>query len=553
MTQFHLITIAFFAALPAIAQPATQPADGRPGDNPPATEQSTTQPTTQPYETPPDRLIHIQKDAEVEVLGFSDDGNTLYLYAGVTQLNIGGLLLYYWPEAAAILVVLILLRWLVRVARRPQFPGEEHCRRCNYLLKNLPSARCPECGTELTPRNRLPGRRRWPRMVIASILILAAATAWLCTKAHLPREGTVGNWLNWRSIRLGEWAAAASQEWANRHLDYDDLVLLADVKQGSFRKVCRIENRIRNPVLSPDRKSVFGWYWEPTEKARFGGGGGGGRRGDGGFGGIPVSDMDSEIAQVDLSTGTITKRIPKVAYDYRFNPSIHITPLGCARVLFVRSSNWESRVQALDIETGRTLNNLNLDHDIDRWPEMRVLTDGGHDIAVVWTVSFARDKAPPAAPVFGQGGSHFDRPVGTKNVRAWDPATGKILSGFSVTGDWCTSDAGKFYMSNDTDAGVVLDTWDIFTGKKLASGNLTGPKAGRLTVRHNTLILQTPTWESAGDPLDTSEAHALNLKTGEHTRWVLDELAEPVLSRDGRRLAVLQRHHRGDVCIYNLP
>lgn len=79
----------------------------------------------------------------------------------------------------ALLVGLLILRAGLRGRRRGVDP---HCRRCDYLLVGIDSAKCPECGAALTPRNVVRGerlRRRgaiWVRAPMAGAgLLLSAA------------------------------------------------------------------------------------------------------------------------------------------------------------------------------------------------------------------------------------------------------------------------------------------------------------------------------------------------------------------------------------------
>jgi len=63
---------------------------------------------------------------------------------------------------------------LVSGSRARRVGTEPHCRKCEYILLHLESARCPECGTPISPRNTISGehQRRWRRAVVGIILII---------------------------------------------------------------------------------------------------------------------------------------------------------------------------------------------------------------------------------------------------------------------------------------------------------------------------------------------------------------------------------------------
>src|SRR5688500_341954 len=68
------------------------------------------------------------------------------------------------------------------VLRRSLFPrprgSEPHCRKCDYLLVNLTSTKCPECGVALTEDNVVHGRRaRRPGLAAFGFLLLLVALA----------------------------------------------------------------------------------------------------------------------------------------------------------------------------------------------------------------------------------------------------------------------------------------------------------------------------------------------------------------------------------------
>ena len=62
---------------------------------------------------------------------------------------------------------------------RGRWVGDEpHCRKCNYNLTGLPSQQCLECGTDVSGKNVVIGRRhrRWRALVPAPLLLLVSIT-----------------------------------------------------------------------------------------------------------------------------------------------------------------------------------------------------------------------------------------------------------------------------------------------------------------------------------------------------------------------------------------
>jgi hypothetical protein len=82
--------------------------------------------------------------------------------------------------AASAALALALVAMLLRRERRCDCLPR--CARCGYIVRGVPSARCPECGSRLYPRGvrfpgffRRPGPR--PRVELWSLLVIAAWVA----------------------------------------------------------------------------------------------------------------------------------------------------------------------------------------------------------------------------------------------------------------------------------------------------------------------------------------------------------------------------------------
>ncbi|MFI5378307.1 MAG: hypothetical protein ACHRHE_03290 [Tepidisphaerales bacterium] len=450
-------------------------------------------PVTQPALTPPDRTIRIQTEADVYVLEFTADSKSVYAEADVRQVNVWRVILYHWPEAAAVVSGLLLLRRLIRVARLPQVSGEEHCRRCNYLLKNLLSQQCPECGTELTPANRLPGRRRRPRVVVVASLLTGIALAYLLTAHRLPREGRPSDWLDWRSMRLAEWAEEANQHWITRHVQRDHVVFLVNVNDGSVRKFCRVQlgdNRASlYSVLSADRRFLF-----CTELAY--------RHGD-----------TIGVAQIDLATGKVIRRfedtfVVGVASRTLFIEGPYATPATPAGEAGGRGGGGKSPpraayLRALDIQSGKKVNELFIGEFSE---EVLVAPTPGRDLAVV-----------------------VERRRGT--ARVWDPVSGQILRSFAhEAGVRCVGDGQLFQATVDA-IHLRVTSRDILTGDRTNLFTFDKERPLDMAAGSGTLVI------TCGHESGCLAAFSVNVRTGDRKQWAMSH-GRLTLSPDGRSMAL---------------
>ena len=385
-------------------------------------------------ETPPDRIITIQKGAPTEIIGFAADGKSAYIVSHVAQVNVWRVIVYYWPETTAIALGLILLRRLIRAARQRHEVGEVYCRRCDYNLRGLPSPQCPECGTELTPKNRIKGRRRWPRMVISTCFLVSLMTAYFIAARRLPRQGGASEWIDWRSMRLAEWASVGNRNWLTRHTSGDDVLFLVDLEQGKVvRTLCRIprspDGRRTRPVLSGDGRTL-------------------------------VCRLDDVITQVDIPLGRIVRQ-----FDRGYNGTV--SRYGSARILFVNEGN---QLTTWDLQTGRKLDAVmpgasELEH---------VFPVAGRELAVM----FLADQAATV-------------------VRVWDPLAGAVVRTFRINSSLCCCDGGKLYAVRDQLPNSMIETWDLLSGKRedsVSLGRYIQRRPLPLTAGNGILVIPSQDW-----------------------------------------------------------
>lgn len=91
----------------------------------------------------------------------------------------------YWPISSAVVLglpAIIGALVMARILGRRQFPGQPHCRRCNYCLCGVSSDYCPECGQPQGPRGPVRGRTTGRRIIlplfVIGITIAIGSTLW---------------------------------------------------------------------------------------------------------------------------------------------------------------------------------------------------------------------------------------------------------------------------------------------------------------------------------------------------------------------------------------
>ncbi len=104
-------------------------------------------------------------------------------------------------DLLAICVMALLALGVLMVQSASMKVAEEHCRGCNYLLKNQAGQQCPGCGLELTPANRVAGPPswKWSEYGMKHILYVGIALLAFFLVGHLDYRkllSTKGTWSN---------------------------------------------------------------------------------------------------------------------------------------------------------------------------------------------------------------------------------------------------------------------------------------------------------------------------------------------------------------------
>ena len=379
-------------------------------------------------ETPPDHSLTIGRRTRMNFVGFSPDGQAACVEGTVNQLHVWQAIVYYWPEIAATLIGLILVATLLRAARNHHVVGEEYCRHCDYNLRGLPGTQCPECGTQLTPENRIAGSSRRPRLVSAACLLVCLVAAYPLAALRLPRQGSAGRWIDWRSVSLADWAITGKHQWLMRHTTHDTGIVRVDLDTG---RITGLHCAIQQPT---DERQIFTRMLSP----------------DGRF---LLCSLDNNAVVIECASGKVFRR-----YDFPCNQAIY-TQIGTQTIFSCR----QKELAAWDIQTGRKVRAVPVDRD---YSLSAVVQASGHDQVVV----LSGDDS------------------GT-TVRLWDPSAGAFIQTFCVQAAprSCAYDGGRLYVARNSAADLTIETWDVRTGRRLTSTPTghTLPRHPALRARHD--------------------------------------------------------------------
>jgi hypothetical protein len=287
----------------------------------------TSLPTTLPAEMAPAGTVEVPGLLSADCIGFSPDGRSVYVIAGVHRLSLWRLLTHHWPEVLLPAWALLAACAFVRRYRRRQDPGHEHCGRCNYSLQGLVSDRCPECGLELTARSRVRGTHRRTKLALLGVAMLAPLGLYML---DLPRKGPWTDWLNWDSAKLADYAERTQRPWLLRHVRPLNLFVVAALPDGTVTRRVTLETAShltidREARVTHDGRYLVGHLRPMTGSERL------------------------NLAVFDLSTGRQLRIIPETSDD-----GADLVTRDASPALWVSQAN---RLRVIDLGTGRVIAN----------------------------------------------------------------------------------------------------------------------------------------------------------------------------------------------------
>ena len=158
-----------------------------------------------PPEVHPTHVWRLDPEARYGIVDVSADGGVaLVIRYDEYVLDAWDVLALCWPEATA-LVPLLLACWgmrkLFQIAREHHPFGTVYCGRCDYLLRGLTSAACPECGATLAKHRRVARRRLGQTLCLAALPL--CVPLWFPLHDRMaPRRESAASWWFWPSYTL---------------------------------------------------------------------------------------------------------------------------------------------------------------------------------------------------------------------------------------------------------------------------------------------------------------------------------------------------------------
>lgn len=167
----------------------------------------------------------------------SDSSDSVVAFTSTVSINIWSLGVYFWPEAIGVISLIVLLICVWRLLRNKMIVGQPHCRKCHYSLIAFEGDTCPECGINLSERNRIIGRRFGWRIGICLIVSAFVVVGYLPGRNHLPRQGWFADHYQILSPRLYRWMMNHNTL-PNEHHEYLQRFVEIDVITGKLIRQC---------------------------------------------------------------------------------------------------------------------------------------------------------------------------------------------------------------------------------------------------------------------------------------------------------------------------
>lgn len=182
----------------------------------------------------------------------SDSSDSVVAFTSTVSINIWSLAVYYWPEAIGVVNLIVLLSCVWRLLRNKMIVGQPHCRKCHYSLIAFEGDTCPECGVNLSDRNRIIGRRFGWRIGICLVVSIFVVVGYLPGRNHVPRQGWFADHYQILSPRLYRWMMNRKTLQRDHH-EYLQRFVEIDVTTGKLIRQYKTKSgREIHTEFSPD-------------------------------------------------------------------------------------------------------------------------------------------------------------------------------------------------------------------------------------------------------------------------------------------------------------
>lgn len=243
---------------------------------------------------PPDRLITFGPNSWTSPFHSRPQDHAGYINVQREVIDIWAVLTYYWPEIAIVAFMLAGTICLWRLLRRRRTPGEPYCRRCNYRLTGGDTKKCPECGTALSGRNRVIGKRIRFKLAATTLIMVGVPVPLLfgVWSQRLPRHGAFTEWVDWSSMSLHDYAAKHKLQWLTAHARTVQLILEVDLATGETLRVVHDDSLgwYENLLIDADGSDIFTVSCTPDLN--------------------PPEAWDVRVVQIDAASGGVRRSIP---------------------------------------------------------------------------------------------------------------------------------------------------------------------------------------------------------------------------------------------------
>ncbi len=209
----------------------------------------------------PEKTIALDPASIISRLYPSSDGRQFYTRLKTPAINIWSVLVYYTPEVLLSVLGLTLLVSVLLLLYSHRKGGLLHCRKCWYELINLTCDRCPECGVELSEKNRSYRRSVRMRMIQIGLMLVLGAGAyylgsknrWVFQQPRIQRKYYWNSTALYRSDFIRRWFP----QWILEHRSQADRIVRIDFASGKIRNVRSLPHgKIEKWTIDSERKVI---------------------------------------------------------------------------------------------------------------------------------------------------------------------------------------------------------------------------------------------------------------------------------------------------------